>query len=164
MEGFAAIFEDLDDPLTGNAARHDLLEIMPIALCTVVRGGTTAVNMAEFAKTTEPLLLEFLTLANGPPSHDTFSRPPGYSTLSNFPSDLDVLWRALPPGSVLSRLIARSRAARLTGPVPNGAAYGQCLGLHGATGPRTSRRRYQVQQDYRCAQNCWQCCCSGAVL
>ena len=28
VEGFAAIFEDLDDPRTGNAARHDLLEIL----------------------------------------------------------------------------------------------------------------------------------------
>jgi hypothetical protein len=26
MEGFAAIFEDLDDPRTGNSVRHDLLE------------------------------------------------------------------------------------------------------------------------------------------
>jgi len=25
VEGFAAIFEDLDDPRPGNAARHDLL-------------------------------------------------------------------------------------------------------------------------------------------
>ena len=28
MDGFAAVFEDLDDPRTGNAARHDLLEIL----------------------------------------------------------------------------------------------------------------------------------------
>jgi predicted transposase YbfD/YdcC len=74
MEGFAAVFEDLDDPRTGNAARHDLLEILLIALCTVLCGGQTAVDMAEFAEAKEEFLREFLTLANGLPSHDTFSR------------------------------------------------------------------------------------------
>jgi predicted transposase YbfD/YdcC len=74
MDGFAAVFEDLDDPRTGNAARHSLLEILLIALCTVLCGGQTAVDMAEFAEAKEEFLREFLTLANGLPSHDTFSR------------------------------------------------------------------------------------------
>jgi hypothetical protein len=39
MEGIAACFEDLMDPRTGNAGRHDLVEIMVIALCTVLCGG-----------------------------------------------------------------------------------------------------------------------------
>ena len=74
MDGFTAVFEDLDDPRTGNAARHDLLEILLIALCTVLCGGQTAVDMAEFAEAKEEFLREFLTLENGLPSHDTFSR------------------------------------------------------------------------------------------
>lgn len=74
MEGFAAVFGDLADPRTGNAARHDLLEILLIALCTVLSGGQTAVDMAEFAEAKEGFLREFLTLENGLPSHDTFSR------------------------------------------------------------------------------------------
>ena len=74
MDGFAAVFGDLDDPRTGNAARHDLLEILLIALCAVLSGGQTAVDMAEFAEAKEEYLREFLTLANGLPSHDTFSR------------------------------------------------------------------------------------------
>ena len=39
MEGLAACFEDLADPRTGNAGRHDLGGIMVIALCTVLCGG-----------------------------------------------------------------------------------------------------------------------------
>lgn len=74
MDGFAAVFEDLEDPRTGNAARHSLLEILLIALCTVLCGGQTAVDMAEFAEAKEEFLREFLTLENGLPSHDTFSR------------------------------------------------------------------------------------------
>src|SRR4051794_35903522 len=45
-----------------------------IALCTVLCGGQGAVDMAEFAKAKEPFLRGFLKLANGVPSHDTFSR------------------------------------------------------------------------------------------
>ena len=74
MEGFAACFEDLEDPRTGNAGRHELLEILMIALCTVLSGGQTAVDMAIFAREKEAFLREFLTLEHGPPSHDTFSR------------------------------------------------------------------------------------------
>ena len=32
MDAFAAVFEDLEDPRTGNAKRHELLEILMIAL------------------------------------------------------------------------------------------------------------------------------------
>jgi hypothetical protein len=44
VDGFAACFEDLDDPRTGNAERHDLLEIVMIALCTVLLYGEAPPN------------------------------------------------------------------------------------------------------------------------
>src|SRR4051812_10434094 len=72
MDGFIACFEGLEDPRSGNAGRHDLLEILMIALCTVLCGGQSA--MAEFAEDKEAFLRSFLTLEHGPPSHDTFSR------------------------------------------------------------------------------------------
>ena len=74
MEGFAACFAGLADPRTGNAARHDFLELLLIALCTVLCGGENAVDMAEFARAKEEFLRGFLKLKNGLPSHDTFSR------------------------------------------------------------------------------------------
>ena len=74
MEGFAACFAALDDPRTGNAGRHDLLEMLMIALCTVLCGGENAVDMAEFASAKEEFLRGFLQLKHGVPSHDTFSR------------------------------------------------------------------------------------------
>ena len=74
MEGFLECFEGLEDPRTGNAGRHDLLEIVTIALCTVLSGGQTAVDMAIFAREKEAFLREFLILEHGAPSHDTFSR------------------------------------------------------------------------------------------
>jgi len=74
MDGFGACFEELEDPRTGNAGRHKLLDIMMIALCTVLCGGQTAVAMAEFAEAKEDFLRDFLDLEHGLPSHDTFNR------------------------------------------------------------------------------------------
>lgn len=74
MEEFGACFEGLDDPRTGNAGRHDLLEILMIALCTVLCGGQSAVDMAAFAEAKKDFLRGFLKLEHGVPSHDTFSR------------------------------------------------------------------------------------------
>src|ERR1700674_2327874 len=45
-----------------------------IALCSVICGGENAMDMAAFAKAKEPLLRGFLSLKNGLPMHDTFSR------------------------------------------------------------------------------------------
>jgi predicted transposase YbfD/YdcC len=74
MEGLAGCFEELRDPRSGNAGLHDLVEIMVIALCTVLCGGQYASDMALFAREKEAFLRQFLKLENGLPSHDTFSR------------------------------------------------------------------------------------------
>ena len=74
MEEFAACWDELDDPRTGNAALHDFHELLMIALCSVLCGGQGAVDMALFARSKEGFLRSFLVLANGVPSHDTFSR------------------------------------------------------------------------------------------
>jgi hypothetical protein len=36
MEGFATRFADLDDPRSGNAGRHDMLEMLVIAVCALL--------------------------------------------------------------------------------------------------------------------------------
>jgi predicted transposase YbfD/YdcC len=64
----------MPDPRCGNAQRHDLLDILTIALVASVCGAESCVDFAEFAEDREPLLREFLGLENGLPSHDTFSR------------------------------------------------------------------------------------------
>jgi len=74
LDQFVACWEGLEDPRTGNAGLHDFHELLMIALCTVLCGGQGAVDMALFARAKEPFLRGFLKLANGVPSHDTFSR------------------------------------------------------------------------------------------
>ena len=74
MEGFRACFADLVDPRRGNAQRHELDEIVMLALLAMVSGAETCVDMALFGRSKEALLRRFLRLPGGIPSHDTFSR------------------------------------------------------------------------------------------
>jgi hypothetical protein len=67
-------FAELPDPRSGNATRHDLLEVVTIALVASVCGAESCVEFADFARDREGLFREFLRLENGLPSHDTFSR------------------------------------------------------------------------------------------
>ncbi len=74
MASLLTILRDIPDPRSGNAQRHDLLDILTIALVASVCGAESCVDFAEFAEDREVLLKEFLSLENGLPSHDTFSR------------------------------------------------------------------------------------------
>lgn len=74
MASLIAKLGEIADPRRGNAQRHELLDILAIALVASVCGAESCVDFAEFAEDREPLLREFLSLQNGLPSHDTFSR------------------------------------------------------------------------------------------
>jgi hypothetical protein len=50
LDQFAAFWEGLEDPRTGNAGLHDFHELLMIALCAVLCGGQGTVDMALFAK------------------------------------------------------------------------------------------------------------------
>lgn len=74
MRGLITVLRDVEDPRTGNARRHDLLDVLTIALVASVCGCESCVDFADFAEDREDLFREFLSLENGLPSHDTFSR------------------------------------------------------------------------------------------
>ena len=73
MENFSACFGDVVDPRRDNA-RHDLHELLVIALCAMLCGGEDCTDMALFGQAKEDFLRRFLRLRHGIPSHDTFSR------------------------------------------------------------------------------------------
>ena len=73
MEEFVACFAEVVDPRQDNA-RHDLHELLMIALCTLLSGGEDCSDMALFGEIKAPYLRQFLRLRHGTPSHDTFSR------------------------------------------------------------------------------------------
>lgn len=74
MGWFETCFKGLPDPRTGNAKRHDLLELLTIALTASICGADCCVDFADFGRDRAALFAEFLKLEGGLPSHDTFSR------------------------------------------------------------------------------------------
>lgn len=103
MQVFAEIFAEVADP-RDETAQHDLTEIIFIALLAMLCGAEHCTEMAEFGRSKEPLLRQFLKLEHGIPSHDTFSR----------------VFRLLDPeafGEAFGRFMqAFARAARLGAP------------------------------------------------
>src|ERR1700728_5074239 len=73
MKEFKKAFRRLPDPRADNA-RHDLLEVLFIALAAMLCGAESCSDMADFGQSKEELLRLFLRLEHGIPSHDTFSR------------------------------------------------------------------------------------------
>jgi len=73
MQQFIQIFQTLPDPRASNA-RHDLTEVLLIALAAILCGAQTCADMAEFGQAKQAVLRQFLRLEHGIPSHDTFSR------------------------------------------------------------------------------------------
>ncbi|HEY1562073.1 MAG TPA: ISAs1 family transposase [Caulobacteraceae bacterium] len=73
MELFSDCFGEVSDPRARNA-RHDLLELMFVALAAVLCGAEDCTDMAIFARSKLGFLRQVVKLEGGAPSHDTFSR------------------------------------------------------------------------------------------
>lgn len=65
---------EIEDPRVGNGKRHELVEILVIAICAIFAEVEGFEDMAEWGRVKEPWLRRFLRLENGIPSHDTFNR------------------------------------------------------------------------------------------
>lgn len=72
--GIEAAFADMQDPRREQGRLHKLIDIIVMAICAVISGGETWVDIVDFAQDKEAWLREFLELPNGIPSHDTFAR------------------------------------------------------------------------------------------
>jgi predicted transposase YbfD/YdcC len=67
-------FGSLPDPREAGLIEHKLLAIITIAICAVICGADSWVEIEEFGKARFDWLQGFLELPNGIPSHDTFGR------------------------------------------------------------------------------------------
>jgi predicted transposase YbfD/YdcC len=65
---------EIEDPRDGPALRHDLVELLVVAICAVLSGAENCADMALWGRQKLAWLRGFLKLAHGIPSHDTFSR------------------------------------------------------------------------------------------
>lgn len=67
-------FGDMTDPRVVGRCDHVLVEIVLMAVCAVLCGADNWSEVEEFGKAKQDWLKQYLTLAAGIPSHDTFSR------------------------------------------------------------------------------------------
>ena len=67
-------FQALEDPRIARTKQHLLLDILVIAVCTLLTGGEGFQDMALCGKSKRAWLQTFLALPHGIPSHDTFGR------------------------------------------------------------------------------------------
>jgi predicted transposase YbfD/YdcC len=65
-------FRDLPDPRQSPLCRHDLLDILVIAVCAVICGQNTWTDIAHYGEDHADWFKTFLRLPGGIPSHDTF--------------------------------------------------------------------------------------------
>jgi len=69
-----AHFACMPDPRMNRRKAHDLVDILVIAVCTLLCAGETFNDMEDFGKAKRDWFKTFLNLRNGIPSHDTFNR------------------------------------------------------------------------------------------
>ena len=67
-------FSGLTDPRVERTKHHPLINIVTIAICAVICGAETWVDIEMYGKSKQDWLAGFLDLAKGIPSHDTFGR------------------------------------------------------------------------------------------
>jgi predicted transposase YbfD/YdcC len=67
-------FHALEDPRLERTKKHNLPDILVIAVCTLLTGGAGFRDMELFGQSKRSWLQTFLALPHGIPSHDTFGR------------------------------------------------------------------------------------------
>ncbi len=67
-------FAQMSDPRIDRTKRHNLIDILTIAICAVICGADSWVAIELYGCTKYEWLKTFLELPNGIPSHDTFAR------------------------------------------------------------------------------------------
>jgi predicted transposase YbfD/YdcC len=67
-------FSGIDDPRIERCKEHDLMNILTIAICAVIGGADSWVDIEMFGNAKLAWFESFLSLPNGIPSHDTFGR------------------------------------------------------------------------------------------
>src|ERR1700693_784873 len=69
-----AHFAQVPDPRIDRRKEHELIDILVIAICTLLCAGETFNDMEDFGKAKYEWFKTFLGLRKGIPSHDTFNR------------------------------------------------------------------------------------------
>lgn len=74
VEKLVEHFSGLQDPRCDGKIEHRLIDILVIAVCAVIAGAESWVDMALYGRSKAGWLESFLALPSGIPAHDTFRR------------------------------------------------------------------------------------------
>ena len=107
----------LPDPRHARTRRHLLLDVVSIAVCAVVGGGDTFVDIERFGQAKASWFRNFLALPNGILSHDTFGR----------------VFAALDPVAFEAAVLGWVREATGSLPAGPGDGAGKIVALDGKT-------------------------------
>jgi predicted transposase YbfD/YdcC len=77
-------FGELEDPRELGKVRHNLIDIITVAICGAICGANDWVGVETFGKAKEEWLHSFLELPYGIPSHDTFNNVFNKLSAKNF--------------------------------------------------------------------------------
>lgn len=73
-QDLASCLGEVEDPRVNRTRDHKLIDLLIIAVCSMICGGEGFNDMETFGKAQYQWLKRFLELPNGIPSHDTFNR------------------------------------------------------------------------------------------
>lgn len=123
-----AHFKELPDPRVDRTKDHDLIDILVIAICTLLCAGESFNDMEDFGKAKADWFKTFLVLRNGIPSHDTFNR----------------LFAALDPQAFLDCFVRWTQSLRA-------AVAQEIVALDG----KALRRALNGDQSIKCVVSAW---------
>ena len=66
--------EALEDPRIDRTKKHELIDILIIAICAAICGAKTWIDIQDFGESKKDWFSSFFNLEHGIPSHDTFRR------------------------------------------------------------------------------------------
>src|SRR3984957_3618791 len=110
-KSLVAHFQNLPDPRVNRRKEHDLIDVLVIAICTLLCGGESFNDMEDFGRAKEDWFRTFLSLRSGVPSHDTFNR----------------VFAALDPKGFLDCFLRWTQSLRLAVPQEIAALDGKAL-------------------------------------
>lgn len=73
-ENLIDFLEAIDDPRIDRTKKHELIDILVIAICAAICGATNWIEIEDFGHAKFDWFSKFLNLKHGIPSHDTFRR------------------------------------------------------------------------------------------
>ena len=74
LPAILSVLENVEDPRLNRTRRHSLTAILAIALCAVLCGADSWVQIEAYGKAKQAWFSQWLDLPYGIPSHDTFAR------------------------------------------------------------------------------------------